>query len=71
MKKYKVHFSLFNLFSDSQTEVVKLQTMWAGASAIITGSTWAMGTDSKALIVALLCGLVDKILACFYFEEKK
>ena len=71
MKKYKAHWSLFNLLSSSQEEVVKLQMIWAGLSGIILSSTFIMSNDRITLWSALGCALFDKvILGCFYFEEK-
>lgn len=71
MKKYKWHWSLFNLFSNTQAEVVKLQSIWGGLSAIITGATWASTNDHYAFFAAVGCALVDKIIACIYLEEIK
>jgi hypothetical protein len=72
MKKYIAHWSLFNLLSASQEEVVKLQMMWAAISGILLSSTFVMSSDRITLISALACAIVDKvIIGCFYFEEKK
>jgi hypothetical protein len=71
MKKYKVQFSIFNLLSKSQTEVVQLQTIWAGLSAVITGATLMNSNMEFAFYSALFCAFIDKAIACFYFEEKK
>jgi hypothetical protein len=71
MKKYKVRFSLFNLFQKSQAEVVQLQTIWMVFSGIITGATVISASPEHALYAALGCAAIDKALACFYFEERK
>jgi len=72
MKKYIAHWSLFNLLSASQEEVVRLQMLWAAISGIVLSSTFVMSNDRITLISALACAIVDKvIIGCFYFEEKK
>lgn len=72
MKKYKVYWSIFNMLSSSQEEVVKLQMIWAGISGIVLSSTFVMSNDRVTLWSALACAIVDKIIiGCFYFEEKK
>lgn len=68
MKKYKVHFSIFNIFSDSQSEVVKLQTVFKSISAAIVGTVWYNSDSTYALYFAIGGCVVDAILACFYFE---
>jgi len=70
MKKYKVYWSVFNLMQATQEEVAKLQTVWAGFSAPIVASTYIASSDRNALIAAIVCGIVDKALACLYLEEK-
>lgn len=69
IKKYKIHFSLFNLFSDTQTEVVKLQTYVKGVVAAITGATWYESNATYALYVGMGGIILDTLLACFYFEQ--
>jgi hypothetical protein len=69
MKKYKVHFSIFNLFADSQAEVVKLQSIFKGIMSVIVGTTWYGTNATYALYVAILGAVIDASLACFYFEE--
>ena len=69
MKKYKVHFSIFNIFSDSQSEVVKLQTIFKSISAAAVGTTWYNSDSTYALYVAIGGCVIDAILACFYFEQ--
>lgn len=70
MKKYKVYWSIINLTQATQKEVVQLQAVWAGFSAPIIASTWIASDSSKALIAAIICGLIDKSIACIYLEEK-
>lgn len=59
------------MFSNTQAEVVKLQQVWSGLAGIITGGTWWASDSNHALIAALVCALVDKIIACIYLEEIK
>jgi hypothetical protein len=71
MKKYRVHWSIFNLTSSTQEEVVKLQMVWAGLATVITGSTFVMSDDRHTLAAAILSFVVDKIvLGCLYLEPK-
>lgn len=67
-KKYKVCFSVFNLFEDTQKEVVKLQTMFKSflGSAVIV--TWLSSSATFALVVGIGAMVIDTILACFSFE---
>lgn len=71
MKKYKVHFSIFNLFHQTQSEVVKLQTMIKGISATAIGTTYAMSNEHFALLVAVGAGILDALISCLWFEEVK
>ena len=71
MKKYKIYFSLFNLFHESQAEVVRLQTILKGISATAIGTTYAMSNEHFALLVAVSAGIADALLSCFWFEEIK
>lgn len=69
MKKYKVYFSLFNLFSKTQAEVVKLQQLVKGFTATIGGITWIQSDANHAIYVGIAGFIVDIILGCFYFEK--
>lgn len=69
MKKYKIHFSFFNLFSESQSEVVKLQNFFKGLTAIVAGSTWYASDANAALYVGIGGYIIDVVLGCFYFEQ--
>lgn len=71
MKKYIVYWSFWNLVQPTQKEVAQLQAIWAGFSAPIIASAWVASNDRYALIAALACGIIDKIIACFYLEEKQ
>lgn len=71
MKKYKVHFSFLNLLQESQAEVVKLQTIIKGILGAGVVTTWAASNSTYAIIFALGAGLLDMLIACFYFEELK
>lgn len=68
MKKYKIYWSIFNLFSDSQSEVVKLQTLFKGLTAIIATSTWYVTDVESTLYVGIGGYVLDSLIACFYFE---
>lgn len=68
MKKYKVYFSFFNLFSESQSEVVKLQQIFKTISAAVVGTVWYESNSTYALYVAIGGAVVDVLLSCFYFE---
>lgn len=69
-KKYKITFSFWNLLGATQEEVAKLQTIWAGFSAPIIASAFITSSDKNALIAAVICGIVDKLIACISLEEK-
>ena len=71
MKKYKIHFSIFNLFADSQAEVVKLQTYVKGFTVMLAGTTWYASDANSTLIVGCLGFICDAILHCLYLEEVK
>lgn len=68
MKKYKVHWSIFNLFSESQSEVVKLQQIVKGIMGAGVVSTWAASNSTYGIILAICAGILDMFLGCFYFE---
>lgn len=69
MKKYKVYFSIFNLFNETQAEVAKLQQMVKGLSAIVMGATWYNSNANNALYVAIAGAVLDTLISCFYFEK--
>ena len=68
MKKYKVSFSLFNLFSDTQSEVVKLQTLFKGITAMAAGSTWYASDAENTLYVGIGGYVIDFLISCLYFQ---
>jgi hypothetical protein len=68
MKKYKVSWSVFNLLSDTQAEVVKLQTYFKGLTAVVATSTWFATDAENTLYVGIGGYVIDLLLACFYFE---
>lgn len=70
MKKYIIHWSIWNLVQSTQKEVAQLQMIFAGLAAPIIASTWIASNDRYAFIAALACGLADKLIACIYLEEK-
>lgn len=69
-KKYKITFSFWNLLNATQKEVAKLQTIWAGFSAPLIASTFIASSEKNALIAAVICSIVDKLIACINLEEK-
>lgn len=72
MKKYKIYWSLFALFNETQSEVVRLQTLFKTLIATpVIGSVWYSSSSNNTLYVALVCGVVDMLLGCFYFKEIK
>jgi hypothetical protein len=71
MKKYNVYFSLFNLFNETQKEVVRLQTIFKGLMGTSMVVTWVESNSTYALWVGIAAGFIDMLLACFYFEEQK
>ena len=68
MKKYKIHWSIFNLFSESQSEVVKLQQIVNGIMGAGVVATWAESNATYGIVFALGAGVLDMGIACFYFE---
>lgn len=69
MKKYKVYWSIFNLFADTQSEVVKLQNIVKGIMGAGIITTWAETNATYGLILALSAGAIDVFLGCLYFEK--
>lgn len=71
MKKYKIYFSLTNLFGQTQAEVVKLQTYLKGIMATGAITTWLSVNAEIAIYVGIGGVIADTLLACLYFEEIK
>ena len=71
MKKYKVRFSIFNLFSQSSAEVVKLQNTVKALIVTLGTSTYLALNESNTIFVALAGIILDTLIACLYFEEVK
>lgn len=69
MKKYKVHFSLWNSVGSSQPEIGRLQGYLKGLTAILAGSAWYATTPINALFVGIGGFVFDFILSCIYLEE--
>lgn len=67
--KYKVSFSLFNLFNSSSEEIVKLQTMWAGLATTLTTSVYISSNEKYTLFTAIGCFIVDKLITCLEFKK--
>jgi|TARA_R110000868_G_scaffold72406_3_gene211101 hypothetical protein len=70
MKKYKVYFSVFNLFGNTQSEIVKLQQYAKGIVSAIAGMTWYESNATYAIYVGIGGVVLDTLLACLYLEEK-
>jgi hypothetical protein len=70
MKKYKVYFSVFNLFGNTQSEIVKLQQYAKGIVSAIVGMTWYESNATYAIYVGIGGVILDTLLACLYLEEK-
>lgn len=71
MKKYKIHWSIFNLLAASQEEVVKLQQIVKGLMSAGIVTTWLETDATYGMFAALGAGCLDMFIGCFYFEEKK
>jgi hypothetical protein len=72
MKKYKIHWSVFNLFQDTQKEVSKLQTYVKTLTAsTFIGTTWYEANTNHSLYIAMAGFAIDLILSGIYLEEKK
>lgn len=71
MKKYKVHFSVFNLSENTQSEIVKLQQYVKGIVSAIAGMTWYESNATYAVCVGIGGVVLDTLLACLYLEEKQ
>jgi hypothetical protein len=71
MKKYKIHFALSNLFTDSQAEIVKLQTYVKTGTAFLAASAWMTSSPTNTLMVSAVGFVCDAILHCLYLEEIK
>lgn len=69
-KKYKVSFSIFNLLSDTQAEVVKLQQYAKMTTAAITGMTWYNSDATYAIYVGIGGVVLDTLIACLNLEPK-
>lgn len=69
MKKYKIHWSFFNLLNDSQAEVVKLQMIFKVLMSGGAVTAWAETTATWGMIVGGIGIVVDLLIGCFYFEE--
>lgn len=71
MKKYKIRFSIFNLFSATQAEIAQLQTYAKSLTVMIGGTTWYTTKPEYAVYVGVLGFFIDTLLHCIYLEEVK
>lgn len=70
-KKYKISFSIYNLFGDSCAQVVMLQNKFKAGLTALAGLTYVYSNAELTLIVAIAGAIVDSLLSCFNFEETK
>jgi hypothetical protein len=71
MKKYKVSFSIFNLFEESSAKVVKLQGMIKAGAGLVATSAYVTSHQELATLTAIVGFVLDALAACLYFEEPK
>lgn len=71
MKKYKAHFSIWQLNEQTPAPVAKLQTIAKGFTGTLTGMVWYTTDLNFAMTVA--CGgfVIDLLLQCVWLEERK
>jgi hypothetical protein len=69
MKKYKVYWSVWNLFEETQSEVIKLQNILKAFTVIISGGVWYTTNVNNAMYVAIIAFIADNIVGCLYFEK--
>lgn len=69
MKKYKVHFSFFNLFRATQEEVAQLQTIIGGLTATITGTAFINENPELAMYVGVGGFFLNTFVKLFSFEK--
>lgn len=65
----KYHWSVFQIFEETQKEVTRIQATWSGIAVIITSSAYVISSPPYALIAALGCALVDKMIAGIWIEK--
>jgi hypothetical protein len=70
-KKYKIIFSIFNLFEDTQAEVVKLQQYVKTTIVGISGMTWYNSNATYAIYIGLIGIVLDTLLSCIRLEKLK
>lgn len=71
MKKFKIHFSLFNIMNETQAEISKLQAMLKGFIATVAGSALIQSNSKYALIAMIAGASIDTLLACVYLEKNE
>lgn len=70
MKKYKVYWSIFNLASETQSQVVKLQQTVKGILGTLTAGTWLADSASHAMWIGFGAMIIDTALGCLYLDDK-
>ena len=67
--KYKAEFSFYNLLTDTQAEVVKLQMLAKTVMASSVFGTWLASDSNHAIWVGGAGVILDILLGCLYFEK--
>jgi ElaB/YqjD/DUF883 family membrane-anchored ribosome-binding protein len=68
-KKYKAHFSIWNLTRKTQQEVATIQAWVKGLTGILAASSLVLENPWYTLAVGAFGYLIDGILACIWLEE--
>jgi hypothetical protein len=71
MKKYKVHFSLWNLFEETQSEIVNLQNRLKVLIVAASSGAWYASNADNAMYVAIAGFVIDNLLGCIFLEKKE
>lgn len=71
MKKYKIHWSIFNLVGNTQAEVVKLQQTAKALFGTVTVGTYFSDGSKYAIFVGFFAMLIDLVIGCICLEEVK
>lgn len=68
-KKYKPHFSIFNIIDGTQPEMAKFKNYIKAATAAVTSMTWYNSDAKYAIIVGITGMIIDTLLDCIYLEK--
>ena len=69
MKKYKISFSLSNLFADSTSQVTTLQNKSKAIFTAMAGATYVASNAEWTLLVAVAAVVSDTLISCLSFDE--